>query len=272
MDFVPHHAPITAPGATPARWMPVLHGILGSGANWRTFAKRLAAARPSWGFALVDLRMHGLSQGAPPPHTLAAAAEDLVRLGAALPGPVRGVLGHSFGGKVALELARREPGLELAVIVDANPGARERVGASAVVAALASLPERLPSRERFVELVTERGLDRATAEWLAMNVRPSGDAFRFRLDLRAIDELLTDYCARDYWPMLEAAKERPELCFVVGGRSDGFSPADRARLAELSVRRPGVSMHVLPGAAHNVHVDDPDGLVEVIVGALDRAT
>jgi esterase len=100
--FVPHSTPVTAPGATPSRWMLVLHGILGSGANWRSFARRLTAADPSLGLVLVDLRMHGQSQGAPSPHTLEATARDLFRLQEALALPVSGVIGHSFGGKVAL--------------------------------------------------------------------------------------------------------------------------------------------------------------------------
>ena len=65
---------VTANGAAPSQWMFFLHGIFGSGANWRTFAKRFVEARPSWGAALVDLRMHGASQNCAPPHTIEAAA------------------------------------------------------------------------------------------------------------------------------------------------------------------------------------------------------
>ena len=76
--FAPHHVLVAPTGASaPTQWLLVLHGILGSGVNWRTFAKRLVTARPEWGAVLVDLRMHGESQGAPPPHTLASAAVDV---------------------------------------------------------------------------------------------------------------------------------------------------------------------------------------------------
>ena len=71
-----------------------------------------------------------------------------------------------------------------------------------------------------------------------MNVRPDGDAFRFRLDLKAIGDLLRDYCARDLWPVIEAAASRPALHVIVGGASDAFSPADRERLAEDARRLP----------------------------------
>src|SRR4051812_33412858 len=120
------HVIVTSPslpaGEAPSRLLLFLHGILGSGPNWRTFAKQIVAARPDWGAVLVDLRLHGESQdGFAPPHTLAAAAADLEELIATLEQTdeaaplvvrprVRGVLGHSFGGKVALELARQRAG------------------------------------------------------------------------------------------------------------------------------------------------------------------
>src|SRR5262249_30264118 len=96
-SFIPAHALVTAPDAAPSRWMLVLHGILGAGANFRSFARRLAIACPDWGFVLADLRMHGQSQGAPPPHTIDAAAADLVRLTDAIERPISAVMGHSFG-------------------------------------------------------------------------------------------------------------------------------------------------------------------------------
>src|SRR5262245_3630298 len=99
---------VVAPDATPARFLLFLHGILGSGANWRTFARQVVAARPEWGALLVDLRLHGESVGFPPPHTVEAAAHDIVEaLPAVLPAgaTAAGVVGHSFGGKVGIVLA-----------------------------------------------------------------------------------------------------------------------------------------------------------------------
>ena len=39
--------------------MAFLHGILGSGSNWRSFAKRLVQDKPGWRALLIDLRKHG---------------------------------------------------------------------------------------------------------------------------------------------------------------------------------------------------------------------
>lgn len=271
--FLLQHALVTAPDATPARWMFALHGILGSGANLRSFAKRLATAFPAWGFILPDLRMHGLSQGAPPPHTLAAAADDLVRLGEHLGLPVAGVLGHSFGGKLALAyLDRRSERLDQAWILDASPSARprgERAGATGqIVAMLRAMPQPLPSRERFLAIVAEHGHPRGIAEWLAMNLRRSDDGFRLRLDLDAIGALLDDYFAVDLWRVLEEGRLARPLHMVLGGRSDALDEADRAHLAALGSK---VEVHVLEGAGHWVHVDAPDALFAVLAGALARS-
>ncbi|HTN89083.1 MAG TPA: alpha/beta hydrolase [Sorangium sp.] len=289
--FVPHHALVTAPSTSPDRWMLVLHGIFGSGANWRTFIRRLAeaqtaggapgapgpAARP-WGFILVDLRAHGMSQSPPAPHTLAAAADDLLRLGDRLGLDVRGVMGHSFGGKVALAyLERRPEGIERGFILDADPSARPAGESGSespgVLELLRAIPQLIASREAFLEAVQTAGFSRGIAEWLAMNVRREGDGFRIRLDLDVLNDLLTDYFARDLWHVLEGAPagtgaEGRRVHVVLGGRSASISPASRARFEALSARAPWLSVHVLPRAGHWLHVDDPDGLFDVIRAAL----
>ncbi|BAF06793.1 Os01g0862000 [Oryza sativa Japonica Group] len=93
----------------------VLHGLLGSGRNWRSFSRALASElrdrSPSdeWRMVLVDLRNHGRSagiKGLRPPHDMSTAARDLADLvkarGWAWPDVV---VGHSMGGKVALDFA-----------------------------------------------------------------------------------------------------------------------------------------------------------------------
>src|SRR5262245_8884848 len=102
MAWLPPAVKVAPDGGAPRGWLLLLHGILGSGANWRTIARRVVTARPELGAVLVDLRMHGRSQGAPPPHTIDTAAGDLVHLAAEL--SLAAVVGHSFGGKVALAL------------------------------------------------------------------------------------------------------------------------------------------------------------------------
>jgi esterase len=246
--------------------MLILHGLLGSAANWRSFARRLVAAAPQWGFVLVDLRMHGESQNASPPHTLAAAADDLVALRETLGLPIAGVLGHSFGGKVALAYADRvQEALESVWVLDASPSARSTRGSSTemVLELLRRLPARFASREAFVQHVVAEGQPRGIAEWLAMNLRPSDEGFRLRLDLDAITSLFESFRTTDLWHVLEDGGAHA-FHVVVAGRSDAFDEPDRTRLAEMARSGAQVHEHVMPSSGHWVHVDEPDALLELV--------
>ncbi|GIL50106.1 hypothetical protein Vafri_6425 [Volvox africanus] len=108
------------PTARPSRTLFVLHGLLGCGRNWRTWARKLveaaAASNPPeggpWRALLLDLRCHGAStrrSGLHPPNNMLSAAEDVASLirhvvGSETPGAV---FGHSMGGKVALALLQQ---------------------------------------------------------------------------------------------------------------------------------------------------------------------
>lgn len=261
------------PGSqAPARLVAFLHGILGSGANWRTFARRVVAARPSWGAVLVDLRLHGDSQGIAPPHTLRAAASDVDALARSLGAPLRAVIAHSFGGKVALELARLraetgEAPIEHLFVVDSTPGARPDARGSEstrhIVEILNEAPAEFPDREAFMQFVESRGVSRPIAMWLAMNVRPLPNTTRFvfRIDLEGIRALLADYFRADLWDVLERPPRGTQIHFVVGGASEVVDEADRERAR----RCPGVTVDVVPGAGHWVHVDAPDALFEIVL-------
>jgi len=264
-------APVTRSGATPEKWLVFLHGILGSGANWRTFARQIVAARPHWGALLVDLRLHGESRGFEPPHTLTAAARDV--LVATEPYAVRGILGHSFGGKVAIELARqiaaaaRGP-VEQLFVVDSTPGARPdgrgSSGVRHVVELLTRLPETFPNRDAFTAWMEERGVTRPTAMWLAMNVRARDDgSFTFRIDVPSVRVMMDDYFRRDLWDVLERPPEGMRTHVVAGGKSDVVDAADIARARACG------TVDVFPEAGHWVHVDAPDALRELVLGYLD---
>jgi esterase len=273
-------SPVIAKDATPKKWLVFLHGILGSGANWRTFARQITAARPEWGAILVDLRLHGDSQGFAPPHTLEAAARDIVE---ALPRvteglPVRAVLGHSFGGKVGIELARQlaeSPNgpLDQLLVIDSTPGARPDYRGSSgvrhIVELLTQLPSEFPDRNAFQTWAEERGVSRPTAMWLAMNVRPVPNTtrFEFRLDIPSIRRMMDDYFARDLWSVIEDPPGNMRTHLIAGGESEVLDEADRERGRRLS----RTTVDVIPNAGHWVHVDAPDVLREMALRYLDGA-
>jgi esterase len=267
------HVILPPAGAAPARYALWLHGVFGSGQNFRSVAKAVSTAAPGWGTVLVDLRAHGASRALSPPHTLTAAARDLEAVVAEVPGPVGAVIGHSFGGKVALRFVERfaPSTLERLVLLDSSPSARPdalgRDTAGRVLAMLESVAWPLASREAFVEHVTGRGYERGIADWLAMNVRRAPDGFRLRNDLHVIRAMLEDYFATDLWAALEDPAG-PAVTVVVGGRSAVWGEEDLARLALLAERRRDVEVVRLEAAGHWVHADDPAGVTRAVTRAL----
>lgn len=251
----------------------VLHGILGSGRNWRTMARKLARNHPTWRFVLVDLRNHGDSHPAPAPHTLDACAADLVDTARSLSAAPEVVIGHSFGGKVALAYGRMgAEGLRAVLSLDAIPGPLP-AGASAegaddvhaVMRALRELPQPIDSYEALRDALAERGFSAALASWMTTNLERRDSGFFWRFDLDAAATMLSDYAATDFWPWLD--DPGIEVHILRAGLSDRWSEADVDRLAELDSRG-AIHSHLLANAGHWVHADDPSGTLEAIAQAL----
>src|SRR5439155_20867 len=108
------------------------------------------------------------------------------------------------------------------------------------------------------------GPRRALAQWLALSLERSDGGVRFALDLREVRALLLDYFARDLWPVVEHPPDDARVHLVIADRSASYSGVDRERARALAGER--VTVDLLP-AGHFVHVNDPGGLVRVM---LDR--
>lgn len=258
-------------GARSERVVLFLHGILGSGQNLRTIAKRFVEARPDASAWLVDLRGHGRSPKRTPGPSIDACAEDLVRL--ARGANVTAVAGHSFGGKVALALTEKLA-LTDVVTIDSMPGTREPLregdAALAVLQTIGSFAPVFSTKAAFIRSVSEKH-GRAIAQWLALSTEEVEGGVRFALDHDEIEALLLDYFARDLWPLVEQPAHGAAVHLVIGERSSSYAPADRARAAAVAARQPGVSVDVLP-ADHWVHVDDPEGLLRVLTQRIGGAS
>lgn len=266
------HSIVAADGSSPSRAMLFLHGILGTGANWRSFARRFVAEAPDVAAVLVDLRLHGRSLGFSPPHDLSACAHDLAALERELSIPVDAVLGHSFGGKVALAYtALRGGALAHCVVVDSNPGPRPDGQGSEttleILAALERAPKRVATRQELVASLEREGVAPDLARWLAMNLaaEPQG-GFALRLDLAGVRSLLDDYFRVDLWHTLEEPPGRVALHFVLGGRSTVMSEPARVRLERARAAHPDrLAITTIEDAGHWVHVDAPDAMSTVLV-------
>lgn len=263
------HARVTAAGREPERWLLVLHGIYGAGRNWGTVARRLVDARPEWGAVLVDLRMHGHSRGFSGPHTIAASAADVDRLVEHLDLHAAAVLGHSFGGKVALTYALHHGDeLRQVWVIDSTPAVREPSGTAwEMIDAVRALPPEFASRAEAVDGLVARGYAPGVALWMAINLEPADGRYRWRVDFGAMEEMLRDFFRTDLWSVLEAPPAGVEVHVVKAIDSDTLDPEAAARVEALTRASPRVHLHLLPGG-HWLNTDNPEGVLNLLVETL----
>jgi pimeloyl-ACP methyl ester carboxylesterase len=264
--FTLAHSLVGEPSA--AKLALLLHGALGSGNNLRSLASKLSKLRPEYRFCLVDLRHHGASQGAPPPNTLEACAQDLAALIGQLGHEPEVIAGHSFGGKTALMFAQLFPGRTRQLwVLDSNPGSQEPSEANEVIRvirAVRATTTPAPERATVIAELMAQGLSSGTSNWLATNLERRADGFVWRFNLDAIYELMLDYFRVDLWPVLESGPSDSDFRIVVAERSDRWAPENRARLQELTQARPTAKLDVVPDAGHWLHVDNPTFLIELM--------
>ncbi len=240
----------------------LLHGFLGQGRNLLRLATAWLACDGTRRFVLPDLTGHGHSPPLPPQPTLETVARDLLALVHGYEGPVE-VVGHSFGGRVALQAALLEPETIAAVtLLDISPSpVPEHAGTHALMRLLLEAPASAPSKEAMRAWFLERGLPRHLAEWLLMNLqRTASGELCWRIDRARLDALHRASNPIDLWAAVEAPASRVKLC-VRGSKSPFVSDADARRLAACGVR-----VVTLEGAGHFLHVEALDALVAVLCG------
>ncbi|KAM7473037.1 hypothetical protein LguiA_011220 [Lonicera macranthoides] len=264
----------------------LLHGILGGRKNWGTFARRLAQEFPKWQFLLVDLRCHGDSASIKKrgPHTVASAALDVLKLLRKLRLTPRVVVGHSFGGKVALSMvdqAAKPLARPVRVwVLDATPG-KVRAGGDGddhpaeLISFLCKLPKEVSSKRDVVNTLIQEGFSEDVAQWVVTNLRqdksPGSSSSRLSwvFELNGIAEMYQSYEETNLWKLVEDVPRGVHVNFLKAERSLHrwtLEDLQRIHVAEEQAAEEGggVEMHVLEDAGHWVHADNPDGLFKIL--------
>ncbi|MEL6635279.1 MAG: alpha/beta fold hydrolase [Bacteroidota bacterium] len=240
----------------------ILHGLFGMLDNWQTIAKQLAAQHSVF---IVDQRNHGRS-----PHTedfnYRLLAEDL-----------RGflesqwiyrshILGHSMGGKTAMQFALDYPEMvEKLVVVDIGPE-RNHSSHTDIFGALLDFPiTTVQSRKEAEAFLAERLPDYGVRQFLLKNLsRQKTGGYRWKMNLPVLHR---EYQAILAAVELETPYEGPAL-FVRGARSNYLDPE---RFDEVRHFFPGAQIQSIPEAGHWVHADQPDQLLAAVQNFLREA-
>jgi esterase len=238
----------------------LLHGLFGSHENLGVLARDLAADHTVFG---MDLRNHGRS-----PHadamTLPAMAADVIETMDAHDLDSATLLGHSLGGKIAMEIALTLPArVDGLVIIDIAPVAYERGHDTELNAMLGLDLEALGSRKEADEALASALPNPAIRQFLLKNLVREGDGFQWRLPLQTI--------ADEYDSIATAPSggrfDGPTL-FIRGGASDYITTEYEAAIRE---HFPQARIETIVGAAHWVHVEAADEVIALSRGLIESA-
>jgi esterase len=234
----------------------ILHGLFGSGRNWRSIAQQLAARHRVLTF---DLRNHGASPWADG-MSYGEMVEDLRTSLKARAIERTALLGHSMGGKVAMLAALLDPSeVDRLVVVDIAPTPNPPT-LLGYVRAMRGVDLRGTTRRGEVDVrLADAVPDPAERGFLLQNLVIDDGTAHWRLNLAAIEREFPRILAFPKLPA-SAAYQGPTL-FIAGAGSD-YIRADH----EPVIRRlfPQARIIRIAGAGHWVHAEQPRAFLQAV--------
>jgi len=248
----------------------MLHGIYGRGRNWQGIARALVAARPDYVCWLVDLPHHGDSGPGPGAPGVRDCAEAVLGWRVSTGLTPRAVLGHSYGGKVALAMLPSLQEVSLQVwVIDSTPETKSASGSAwDMLQLVRRLPARFASRTEAQEALMAGGVDLGVAQWMATNLVRDGEQLRWGLDLDVMEALLHDFFHTDMWAPVEQRSPVHDIHVLKATRSEAISPAALARLQAAAGT--GLTLHIEAGG-HWIHAERLDLMVRLLSEGLPQS-
>lgn len=241
----------------------ILHGLFGLSDNWVTHGKRMAE---HFSVYLPDLRNHGQSPHSPT-FNYTAMADDLHEFidDHQLKNPV--IIGHSMGGKVAMQFALEYPDIpSKLIIVDISPVKYpDRDAHFDIISAMMSMDfEAIHSREEAAAILAGSIRNDATRLFILKNLyRKTRNTFDWRLNLQAIAANM-DYIFSGIES--NSSFDKPVL-FIKGTKSDYIHDSHYPLIHKLF---PDSSVAEIENAGHWVHVDAPDEICRLFGEFLEK--
>jgi esterase len=232
----------------------ILHGLMGSSDNWLTQAKLLA---DQYHLYMVDQRNHGQSSHSDDfdYKVLATDIKDFIEQHK-LEKPI--VLGHSMGGKAAMNFAIANPDLlDRLIVVDIAPKAYP-VHHDSIVEGLKAIPiHTLQSRNQADEVLSKFVPEADVRQFLLKNLaRKQEGGFTWKINLPVIDKNLELISADIQFP----GTYDGQTLFVRGVNSNYVKDGDRQRIKELFPNSTLITMDT----GHWVQAEKPHEFVEVV--------
>jgi esterase len=234
----------------------LLHGLFGSSDNWHFIASRLAE---DFRVFALDHRNHGLS-----PHSAEMnyplMAADVEKFFAARGLESAAVVGHSMGGKTAMQFALQfSQRVEKLVVADMAPReyapAHDQIFAALLALDLAAFQTRPQIEDALAPAIPSLVLRRFLLKNLG---RDAAGRFLWKINLRDI----TESYPRLRQPVSHSRPFAKPTLFIRGGNSKYVNPEDEPLIRELF---PQAQIQTIPGAGHWVHADQPDEFLRLLL-------
>lgn len=239
----------------------VLHGLFGSSDNWMTVAHKLGEGHNVF---VPDLRNHGQSFHSGE-WNYEVMVEDIWNMVEKyhIKDPV--ILGHSMGGKVAMQFAVTFPNIvKKLIVVDIAPKFYPIHHESILKGMNALDLERITSRFEANDHLSKHLHDAVVRQFLLKNLaRNENGGFSWKLNLDVITEKIENI-GKTMDPR-ELNFEEPTL-FIKGSKSDYISPEEYRLIAEIY---PNNFIATVRDSGHWVHAENTPQFLKIVNGFLD---
>ncbi|HLT86134.1 MAG TPA: alpha/beta fold hydrolase [Sphingobacterium sp.] len=226
----------------------VMHGLFGMSDNWGSFGREFGEKTP---IHLIDLRNHGHSFH-DDDMSLSAMVDDLEAYIQHYGFQEVDILGHSLGGKVAMQYAiSKSTNIRELIVADIAPKAYPPHHQK-ILEALAEVKIREMSNRKEVEEQLRQYLDEVgVIQFLLKNVYIKEDrTLDWRFNLKVLTEKYTDFITVGVEPGIYEG----ETLFMAGEKSNYILPADYPMIKEMF---PHAEIKTIPNAGHWVQAENP---------------
>lgn len=231
----------------------LIHGLFGSSNNWGNIAKHFSKTHQ---VISVDLRNHGQSPHHPS-QSYQEMADDLLALFNELHLDGAHIIGHSLGGKVAMQFAVQYPArVNHLVVVDMAMRAYADEHTHLIDAMLALDLPSLNTRSAADSVLSSTIKSPMVRQFLLMNIVKIDGQLQWRINLPA---LKANYPALQQAVGEHALYEKACL-FIRGEHSDYVRDTDIAHIKNHFTQAQFTSLPT----AHWVHAEQPQVFIEVV--------
>lgn len=248
------HTEITGQGQA----IVLIHGLFGSYENLGVIARALAG---QWQVVNQDMRNHGRSDW----HdsmSYALMAEDVKDTLDHLGLDQVILLGHSMGGKIAMEFALRYPErVNKLILADISP-VQNRPRHLEILSALDGIDlNNLKSRQQADQQLALSINETGVRQFLLKSLYKEDEQFRWRFNIKAL--------IANYQQLLEAPPSKGPytgpVLFIKGAESDYLLPEHQSLIQQLF---PHSKAKVIMGTGHWLHAEKPVAFAKIVTDFL----